>query len=204
MIKTKEDLINTYIKNDFGELRDLYLSKCYEFGFSVNKACYSTASPLIFTKGLVELCGNTDHATNVEYIDKKYGKMKKFTLEDLKPNPSPRTRATYEKVTEDFFFLKGEFERGELYYLGDEGSYYVCNTIVNLALAMESDICYRKVETPMDWKEILMEILPEGWGVSIVDCSAFDQISIDELYNKEQAKVLAEGILKSIEESGEG
>jgi len=202
MIKTKEDLINTYIENDFGELRDLYLSKCYEVGLSVNKACYSTASPIIFTKELVELFGNTDHATNVEYINKKYGKMKKLTQEGLKPTPSPRTRTTYEKVTEDFFFLKGEFERGELYFLGNEDNYHVCETIVDLSIAKYSDKCYRKIETPMDWKEILMETLPKGHGV--IDSTIPYHIDINGVYNKEQAKVLAEGILKAIEESGGG
>lgn len=197
MIKTKEDLINTAVFCPHGELRDLYIQKCKEFGIEWNHHNLN-----IDNYSLLYI----DHAGNLQgvitEVDDCYEPVKLLTLEDLKPTPSPRTRTTYEKVTEDFFFLKGEFERGELYYLGDEGSYYSCNSIVDLALAKDSDICYRKVETPMDWKEILMEILPTGWGV--IDCSATCHLSVDGMYNKEQAKVLAESILKAIEESGEG
>ena len=85
MINCKEDLYGTYIENDNGELRNLYLSKCQEFGLNINSACYVTRSALIFAKEDFGRFGNVDHADTVDFIRFKYNTTKELTLSDLKP-----------------------------------------------------------------------------------------------------------------------
>ena len=85
MINCKEDLYGTYIENDNGELRNLYLSKCQEFGLNINSACYVTRSALIFAKEGFGRFGNVDHAEVLDFITSKHGITKELTLSDLKP-----------------------------------------------------------------------------------------------------------------------
>lgn len=85
MINCKEDLYGTYIENDNGELRNLYLSKCQEFGLNINSACYVTRSALIFAKEDFGSFGNVDHAEVLGFIINKHDITKELTLSDLKP-----------------------------------------------------------------------------------------------------------------------
>lgn len=79
MITCKEDLINTYIENDQGELRDLYLEKCDEFGIKTDKSrLYHAKSQTVGALDRdFEVWGNLHPRT----IDK----CRKLTLSDLKP-----------------------------------------------------------------------------------------------------------------------
>lgn len=206
MIKCKEDLINTVVFCPHGELRDLYIQKCKEFGIEWNHHNLN-----IDNYSLLYI----DHAGNLQgvitEVDDCYEPVKLLTLEDLNPTVSPGTRITYEKVMEPIFDLREEFESGKLYFDKDQCSHRVfvsqsryleVKDLFDLSQAVLDSNLYRKVETPMDWKEILVEILPAGHGVvySSIPC----HINIEGCYNKGQAKVLAEGILKAIDESGEG
>ncbi|AUR99175.1 hypothetical protein NVP1263B_15 [Vibrio phage 1.263.B._10N.286.51.B1] len=165
MITCKEDLINTYIENDFGELRDLYIKIALNYG--------------------VETCGgsNTDYLLNVhvigvkdwgfgpqlEWIDREFKNARLITLSDLKPTP-----AKFVKVEESIFDLKEEFECGELYLaVGgmSEGvffsnyKYAKINSKELLCACYSENNVYRQVE--IDWRDEVKEVydaveLPTG------------------------------------------
>lgn len=147
MIKCKEDLINTAVFCHKGELRELYLKKCEQFGVNWNHAGLNIDKyTLLMVDENAELqgvaCCNDDF-----YLD-----LKRLTLPDLKP----RTRTEYEKVTESIFDLRDEFERGELY-----------ESLCGSKLENEHDFIYaytndhivRKVEKEIDWQDEIVRFM---------------------------------------------
>lgn len=149
MIKCKEDLINTYIENDHGELRDLYVKKAIELGFAHQG--YRDRDFSWYNLEFIGICEGWDNdrlgQTMIKNEKINDYECKKLTLLDLKP----RTRTEYEKVTESIFDLRDEFERGELYCKHEDAREYtqITNT-QTLAQALHSGICYRKVEKEID------------------------------------------------------
>lgn len=150
MIKCKEGLINTYIENDFGELRDLYLAKCEEFGI-----CADDIDKNSGTIGVLDRC---DISMWHNLMERTIDKCRKLTLSDLKS----RTRTEYEKVTESIFDLRDEFERGELYFTanGDIDNMRVIETELHLVQLLKSHMeftnrgyVYRSTEKQVDWRE---------------------------------------------------
>ncbi|AUR94880.1 hypothetical protein NVP1199A_14 [Vibrio phage 1.199.A._10N.286.55.C10] len=165
MITCKEDLIGTYILNDRGELREMYIKKALEFGLSVNSACLTTSSDLIFTKSQSADFGMVDHALTIEYLKRTYGAQREATLMDLKPTPTK-----FVKVEESIFDLKEEFERGELYSSDCEGHYTQLKCEKKLYLAAHQDSVYRQVE--INWTDELGSFLAK---------KAFDGASVNNL-----------------------
>ena len=163
MIKCKEDLINTYIENDHGELRDLYIKKAIELGFSHQG--YRDRDLNWYNLDFIGICEGWDNdmlgqtMSEGEKIDDY--ECKKLTLSDLKP----RTRTEYEKVTESIFDLRDEFGRGELYFDRDRctGGIYVSSDqyqkirdMNDFSQAALNNI-YRKVEKEIDWRDDICE-----------------------------------------------
>ena len=199
MITCKEDLVNTYIENDFGELRDLYINIALNYG--------------------VETCGgsNTDYLLNVhvigvkdwgfgpqlEWIDREFKNARLITLSDLKPTP-----AKLVKVEESIFDLKGEFERGELYFdvAAVSGGVFLSNDEYVKVSSKES-LCecysngnvYRQVE--IDWRDEVIKSLPAGYGV---ESFGGKDIRVNGMFDKEQALILANAIIASLTEKPEG
>ncbi|AUR98231.1 hypothetical protein NVP1248O_17 [Vibrio phage 1.248.O._10N.261.54.F1] len=165
MITCKEDLVNTYIENDFGELRDLYINIALNYG--------------------VETCGgsNTDYLLNVhvigvkdwgfgpqlEWIDREFKNARLITLSDLKPTPTK-----FVKVEESIFDLKGEFERGELYSSDCEGHYTQLKYKKSLYLAAHQDSIYRQVE--IDWRDELDSYLD---SISSLDSNFDEKVTLE-------------------------
>ena len=152
MITCKEDLIGTYILNDSGELREMYIKKALEFGLSVNSACLTTSSDLIFTKSQSADFGMVDHALTIEHLKRTYG-TREVTLVDLKP-----TTTKFVKVEESIFDLRSEFERGELFTKKAWGEYALIKEDTHLASLYEMQShenskigIYRQVE--IDWRD---------------------------------------------------
>ncbi|QGF20985.1 hypothetical protein PP409_gp03 [Vibrio phage Seahorse] len=91
MITCKEDLVNTYIENDFGELRDLYVKKAVELGFRLDWLSHSPAGPsnkIVATchwNG--EECAFTGQTSYLPISTVDMSTLRKLTLSDLKPEP---------------------------------------------------------------------------------------------------------------------
>lgn len=152
MIKCKEDLINTYIENDRGELRDLYISALGRFGVDT---CESDEHFLIYEP---DDYPHMDTAGSGWY---NYTNSRRLTLSDLKP----RTRTEYVKVTESIFGLRDEFERGELYHKFEHAREHskVKNT-ESLSQALNNGCCYRKVEKEIDWREDVSNFVDDKYS----------------------------------------
>lgn len=88
------------------------------------------------------------------------------------PQPKPRTRTEYEKVTESIFDLRDEFKRGELYSKHkNKEKYYQINTEVWVVNAINNNNVYRKVEKEIDWRLLLRETIEKSSGRNIGDGS---------------------------------
>ncbi|QZI90965.1 hypothetical protein MYOV024v1_p0040 [Vibrio phage PS34B.2] len=152
MITCKEDLFDTYIKNDFGKLRDLYVSACNEFGIEKFIDCKLDLDVIA-----VFSC-NSGVSDPWELIDinreDEISEMTELTLKDLaKPTPTK-----FVKVEESIFDLKEEFERGELYFsVCSEGEVFEkIERERRLMNNLASGNVYRQVE--IDWRDEVKEI----------------------------------------------
>ena len=144
MITCKEDLHNTWIKNDKGELRDLYISIAASFGIK-NETCMGGLKFI----GIFSEWGGCGFVGNTSELLFDQESRKQLTIKDLKkekPNPTK-----FVKVEESIFDLKGEFERGELYSSDCEGHYTQLKCEKKFYLAAYKDSIYRKVE--IDWRD---------------------------------------------------
>lgn len=166
MITKKEDLINTYIENDYGELRDLYIEAMNIFGIrgSVNgRFDYLLEGERKYIACMTEFCRNGQSEWSSNYCDVRA--LKKLTISDLKP----RTRTEYEKVTESIFDLRDEFERGELYFKYSQGI-EVIKTEQMLLAQIERDGVHRKVEKEIDERQ---EFIDNAYYLA-QSCGAYD------------------------------
>lgn len=177
MITCKEDLQNTYVKNDNGELANCYISASKRFGFSqliVNK---ESASYFV--------CG--DETIGGRTTSDCFDNLKQLKLSDFKPQKPTRTE--YVKVTESIFDLKEEFEKGRLFH-----NECVIRSATALAECYTKDNIYRRIEKEVDWRDEVITTAPAGYGIS--KSGEFNgQLVIDGIYSKEQAIALAESII---------
>lgn len=154
MITRKEDLHNTWIKNDRGELRDLYISVAKSFGID-DETCDEGLSFIgIFSEWEgCEIVGNTDTLLFGQ------GSRKQLTIKDLKKEKPTPTK--FVKVEESIFDLKGEFEHGELYQKPEFArDYSLVSNVQALASALDGGFCYRQVE--IDWRDEVVELFGSG------------------------------------------
>ena len=143
MITCKEDLHNTWIKNDKGELRDLYISIASSFGIK-NETCMG-GLPFIGVFSEWEGCEIVGNTSQLLFDQES---RKQLTIKDLKKEKPTSTK--FVKVEESIFDLKEEFERGELYmWLSDE--YLVVPNETQLSILLDHKQCYRQVEA--DWRD---------------------------------------------------
>lgn len=143
MITCKEDLVNTYINNDFGELRDLYIKIALENNV---KVCGSGGYDYLLSKKSIGV-RDWGSGPQLEWGNGGFENAELVTLSDLKPKPTK-----FVKVEESIFDLKGEFERGELYYM-NMGHYNKCETWRELAHFMIEDELYRQVEKEIEERQ---------------------------------------------------
>lgn len=147
MITCKEDLMNTWIKNDLGELRDLYSSVCNKFGIAKFRGCKLDLKVIAAYScggGVNDLCELIDMDE-----DEQRGEMTELTMKDLaKP-----TR--FVKVEESIFDLKEEFEKGELYEKGSGYTKLISES--DFAFAYRENAIYRQVE--IDWRDELVSLV---------------------------------------------
>ena len=165
MITKKEDLINTYIVNDHGELRDLYISALGRFGVDT---CESDEHFLIYEPD------DYPHMDTASFGWNNYNNSRRLTISDLKP----RTRTKYERVTESIFDLRDEFERGELYCKHEHAREFtqVINT-QTLAQALHGGYCFRKVEKEIDWREEVSNFVDDKYSyITIHENGAADAL----------------------------
>lgn len=152
MITCKEDLINTYIKNDFGELRHLYIKKAIELGFAHQN--YKDREVDWYDFGYIGICtrwgddmiGQTDH----DDWSLKGSKFRKLNLSDLKP----RTKVEYEKVEYNHAWeiVKLREEGVELFKTASDELQIEKVNVIALRASSGYDF-YRKVERPAEWWE---------------------------------------------------
>ncbi|QZI90984.1 hypothetical protein MYOV024v1_p0059 [Vibrio phage PS34B.2] len=157
MITKKEDLINTYIENDSGELRDLYTKKAIDLGLSINVASIVTSSRFIFTKMNPEKYGNVDHASRLDYLVSTYGPMREVTLSDLKP----RTKTEFVKCEfEHAWEAVKAFGEGEKLYTKRSHKDFVLIDNAPDVLRFLYDL-HRKVETEIDEQQEFVDRMLE-------------------------------------------
>mgnify|MGYP001770909124 CR=1 FL=1 len=200
MITCKKDLINTYIENDHGELRDLYLSKCEDFGFLSNLGRKPTEMAGISAPyfGMTEIDGALSHSTNWSYADNG---CKKLTLSDLKP----RTKVEYEKVTLSLSEKSEILESGEWLYLDPDGRSHIdMNCAANWTIGSLRDMeVYRKVERPVEWLDDAVEYIRslngEANAIDFTDAESDGKkmaINISVVLDERQAKDFARILLE--------
>ena len=160
MITKKEDLINTYIKNDHGELRDLYTKKAVNLGLSINISCTVTSSRFIFTTMNPGRYGNVDHTSSPDHLVSRYGPMRELTLSDLKP--STKTEFVKLEFNHAWEAARDHEERVEFLYrqsdLGEalKGNNWKAIQSPSEAAQYHFDL-YRRVETEIDERQEFIE-----------------------------------------------
>lgn len=151
MITCKEDLINTYIYDDGGELRDAYFSIAEKFGFLIDEGDYNL--------GIISVMEDCKYVQDINSLE-LVRKCKKLTLSDLKP----RTKVEYEKAEfepeEIWKAFKEHQEVGYLYVNTSDGFECLLDGVFNLAMAIsQGDQLYRKVERPVEWFDDLSDFI---------------------------------------------
>lgn len=162
MITCKEDLINTAVFCHKGELRELYLEKCREFGI---EWLHTTLNIDSYQLLRVDEDGRLQ-GVKTETGD-HYNSAKRLTLSDLKP----RTKVEYEKCKHKSAWevIKEHEESGNLFiceHADDEvfnSDYPVCGyDMACIKDAILSEIIYRKVERPVEWFDDVLEYLEQN------------------------------------------
>ena len=133
------DLKNTYIENDFGELRDLYIDALTMAGVNCEDC---DTFYLIYEPSDLECLDGAGNGWKSKYNSRK------LTLADLKP----RTKTEHVKVDGDsIFHLKPDFEAGELY--AGTSQFDLITTEGDLCDAWVNGYLYRKVEREITWQD---------------------------------------------------
>lgn len=197
MITCREDLMNTYIENDFGELRKAYIDKAIELGY--NHQGNRKRGLDWYDLPYIAINDSWDDAYVGQTADVtrgvRFSGSKILTLSDLKSTPTK-----FVKVEESIFDLKGEFEKGELYFsVWSEGeAFEKIERERRLMNNLASGNVYRQVE--IDWRESVTEIAPSGYGLLK---RKNGDLSINGDYSKEQALILANAIIESLTDKPE-
>lgn len=208
-ITCKEDLLNTYIKNDNDELLDLFISKMKEFGI---KSCDDPDfeylrggnKPFIFCSTQFSGCGQA------EWGRCGCSKYRRLTLDDFKP-ASPKTKPVYTPVTESIFDLKEDFEAGNLYFRwfgnpeSEDSVGYDQITDENMLFSRyEEKRLLRKTEKPVEWFEeaadYLQNIRAEEDEGEITFLGCGGDFVIRKMLSKEQWIEVSKKILEDVGE----
>lgn len=178
MIKCKEDLLNTYIENDQGELRELYIKAGQRLNVNVwsndtlKREFISCSYPEVETHSstIFLLGGHRPYHSN----------SKQLTLSDFKPKL--KTKVEYVKCEESLNDIAKAMIDGELFYSEDgdvtynwhDGSFddQYGDTFIVVGEF------HRKVETEVTWQD---EISDDRTHVYIYDLDK--QVAIDRMPN---------------------
>ena len=174
------DLTNTYILNDEGELRDLYIQQINKQG--IRSAIGSTVS-----KEWAENreCIEVDHNSHAFYPTLKLleEKSKQITLADLKPK---RTKTEHVKCAfNSAWEVVKAFESGiKLYDDHEFGDYRLIITTADVITSINSNSIYCKVEREITWQdEIGIFIDGNSKLRECLECAADDPNGFIEMCN---------------------
>ena len=159
------DLKNTYIENDRGELRELYLKEASKHGYKC-----SNAEDYIFE---YLMCTGEDY---VQDVDCSNNVNRKITLADLKPNTKQkRVKVSYEKVDSSEAVHYFTDIATDLYFEPSDSSNPVelQGYIDNLALG--EDQLYRKVESEFKTEIRWIAYNSKANIVSSIQCKTKDE-----------------------------
>lgn len=99
---------------------------------------------------------------NIVSVDQAFI-LRAAALEEKKP----RTKVEYVEVTDSIFDLRPDFEAGELFSkVNHARDYSTINNTQTLAQALHQSCCYRRIETPITWKEELYDYLDSSCEMS--------------------------------------
>jgi hypothetical protein len=166
VIKCKEDLIDTAVFCHKGELRELYLKKCEQFGVSWNHAGLD-----INKYSLLMVDENTELQGVICCNDDFYLDLKRLTLSDLKP----RTRTEYEKVS---FVSVGDCVQsvhdnyGEYFFLNNCSGEYQAAEYQDSAWYWNEGNLYRRVEKEIDERQEFIKEASKIWNRDDMHCSS--------------------------------
>ena len=188
MITCKEDLINTYIKNDHGELRELYLSACNKFGLHSYVGDNSDFNSEFYVESFI-LCNEFSLPDSEGVLqDSNFSSGKEITILDLKP----RTKPSYEKVEYankgDLLFVKNDDEYTECLVIGWHPHHpaIVIETGEMIGTATLDDL-HRKVEKPIEWWEDAAEFANNSDDMLVQYNKEDDSISMLGTFSRNDA-----------------
>lgn len=158
------DLKNTYIKNDRGELRDLYIDECEKQGI---KVATSNRGLLNDVNYILTYALSGDYKVEYTNTYDNYFLDKEVTLSDLKP----RTKVEYVKCDFEHKWEAVKFmeETEETLYTRPNDEYIelmVCESAVKKM--RQGTTLYRRVESEVTWQGELIGLL-ESNGVKHTD-----------------------------------
>jgi len=189
VISCKEDLLNTYIENDNGELLYAYLSELRRFGFKWPENtvwdwqfCYASNG---FECPQQAPCDD-------ELINEGW---RKLTLSDLKPK---RTKVEYKKVLSVFNLDRDKMRNGEYGELDADGEFYSRYEEVSIVLSLTNNGLYEKAEKEVEWWEAAAEYAQNVGSVRNISITGGD-MSIQGYMTKGQWKEFAKLILEGCE-----
>ncbi|AUR98912.1 hypothetical protein NVP1256O_73 [Vibrio phage 1.256.O._10N.286.45.F8] len=190
MITKKEDLMNTYIENDFGELRKAYIDKAIELGY--NHQGNRKRGLDWYDLPYISINDSWDDAyvgqTADVTIGIRFSESKILTISDLKP----RTKTEFVKCefSREWEAVRYYNEDGELFVVDCNGNYTNVNDISG---AWYEVVCknyhniYRKVETEIDERQEFIDAYMNK-AKSVPACSDADFAGI--LYDSGKFKLV--------------
>lgn len=127
-ITCKEDLYNTYIKNDFGELRKAYVNKCLELGIKHQDTNSNGCLEYYDLKYIgVTYSWGTEEIGQTDIDDITIPDCKQLTLDDLKTTKDATAKEKYAyELVEDMTLneIAKAMIDGEVFYNYDGDSEY--------------------------------------------------------------------------------
>ena len=158
MITKKEDLMNTYIRNDNGELLELYIASCLEFGFHLSPAFNDSK---LLDDEFMFIATGID-GDSVWAVNNRYDAMtSQITISDLKP----RTKTEFVKVEYSHAWeIVKLYEDGVELFKTDSDELQI-ERINSIALRAQARYpFYRKVETEIDERQEFIDAVIGGNG----------------------------------------
>lgn len=190
MITCKEDLINTYIENDHGELRDLYIEKMKEHGI---RSCGDSDFKYLHEGKKKYIACMTEFNKNGQCEWSCYASdvddLKQLTLSDLKPTKESTAVETLERMGYEWHggelwkpplgkpkfeveYVKAEFDNAwqavkafedgeELYTYFQVEGWVLVGHAQQVVPNWQVEKLYRRTEKQVDWRDECLEFLCE-------------------------------------------
>lgn len=198
-VLSKEELLNTYIVNDFGELRDVWLEQIQTTcGAFIHQ--YSTTNEVQFYSEdtdltHMDLVGTKDYTLcGCKYFEESYNGRQLFLEDFLIPveeTPAPKTKTTYTKYDGLLWEAVRDMqeEKGEFFFKCEEmtNPYQSVISAVNLAVLFEGGV-YTKEEVETTWYDDWLE---DKRDVMLFDEESYSlfSITVSELEQRDNPSV---------------